>query len=65
MKATYYNDNLIPHVLNAKENKDGTVDLSDEAGNVLVTNCPLSDEPKVGHAVLIKDKKPAEEKKAK
>ncbi|WP_395736281.1 hypothetical protein [Prosthecobacter sp.] len=56
MKATYYNEGLVPHVLNVARQTDTTVDLADDSGTLIVTQCPLSDEPKVGHAVLIKGK---------
>lgn len=43
------------------EHKDGTVDLGDEAGRVLVTKCPVSSVKKAGHAVATAEE-PAKEK---
>ncbi len=46
-----------------KTHEDGTVDLADGKGTLIVTSCPVSDSPKVGHAVLVED--PAPKPKAK
>ena len=34
------------------EHKDGTVDLGPEGGDVVIAKCPVSAEPKPGHATL-------------
>jgi hypothetical protein len=62
MKATYYGHLSSPHEHEAKENKDGTVDLHDASGTLKVGSCPLSDTPKVGHAVLVKEGSKEEKK---
>ena len=46
-----------------KENPDGTVDLGDATGKLLVGSCPVSTEPITGHCVLTGDEFP-EPKKA-
>jgi hypothetical protein len=51
MKATYYGHLSSPHEHEAKENKDGTVDLHDASGTL-----------KVGHAVLVKEGSKEEKK---
>ncbi|MBK8037689.1 MAG: hypothetical protein IPK22_11220 [Verrucomicrobiaceae bacterium] len=64
MKGKYYVDTgrFVP--VTCKENKDGTFDLTNPMGELIVTSCPASDEPKVGHVVLTKEK-PAKDEKSK
>lgn len=62
MKGKYYVDQDRHTPVTCKENKDGTFDLTDPLGNLIVTSCPASDVPKVGHVVLIKEK-PAKDAK--
>lgn len=59
MKAHYHQTGKPPVACEAKKNDDGTVDLSVD-GKLIVTGCPVSNEPLDGHATLV-----AEEKKAK
>jgi len=62
MKATYYGTVNSPHLLNVVEGraaKDGLVDLMNDDGVIIVTDCPVSDSPKTGHAVLAKVEKTA------
>jgi len=62
MKATYYSAINSPCSLNVVEGraaKDGLVDLMDDSGAIIVTDCPVSDSPKAGHAVVAKAEKPA------
>lgn len=69
MKAFYFPDESTKVKLDVLlENRDGTVDLGHAAvGNsaavLIVGQCPLSDNPTVGHAQLIKEAKPAPEEK--
>lgn len=61
MKATYYSAVNTPHSLNVvegKPTKEGFVDLANDNGDLVVTDCPISDAPKAGHAVLPKAEKP-------
>ena len=61
MKATYYSAANSPFPLNVVEGKaakDGLVDLANDSGDLVVTDCPVSDSPKAGHAVLAKAEKP-------
>jgi hypothetical protein len=58
MKAKYYSDptlKVFSNLVVAKENKDGTVDLADASGNLIVTSCPVTKEPTVGACVLVKE----------
>lgn len=62
MKATYYSAVNSPFALNVVEGKpakEGLVDLANDNGDLVVTDCPVSDSPKAGHAVLAKAEKPA------
>jgi hypothetical protein len=62
MKATYYSAVNSPFTLNVVEGKaakGGLVDLANDSGYLVVTDCPVSDSPKAGHAVLVKAEKPA------
>lgn len=62
MKATYYSTVNSPFLLNVVEGKsakDGLVNLANDSGDLVVTDCPVSDSPKAGHAVLAKAEKPA------
>ena len=62
MKATYYSAANSPFPLNVVEGrsaKDWLVDLANDSGDLVVTDCPVSDSPKAGHAVLAKVEKPA------
>ncbi len=63
-KAKYYQgdgeaDNYV--LLNViRENKEGTVDLGNAVGDVLVSKCPIAPDGKVakpGQAIVIKDEK--------
>jgi len=61
MKATYYSAVNSPFSLNVVEGKaakEGIVDLANDSGDLVVTDCPVSDSPKAGHAVLAKAEKP-------
>jgi hypothetical protein len=53
-KATYYIDggetNRQFFVIN--ENEDGTVDLGTDEKTVVVSKCPVSESPKLGHCVV-------------
>lgn len=62
MKGKYYVDQDRFTPVTCKENKDGTFDLTDPIGNLIVTSCPASEVPKVGHVVLIKEKAKEKEK---
>lgn len=58
MKAKYYADptlKVFSNLVAAKENKDGTVDLADDKGTLIVTSCPVTKEPTVGACVLVKE----------
>jgi hypothetical protein len=58
MKAKYYSDpslKVFSNLVVAKENKDGTVDLADDTGTVIVTSCPVTKEPTLGSCVLVKE----------
>ena len=62
MKAIYYSAVNSPFPLNVVEGKvakEGLVDLANDSGDLRVTDCPLSDSPKAGYAVLAKAEKPA------
>lgn len=62
MKATYYSAVNSPFSLNVVEGKvakEGLVDLANDSGDIVVTDCPVSDSAKAGHAVLAKAEKPA------
>lgn len=62
MKATYYSAPTSPCLLNVVEGKtakEGLVDLANDNGDIVVTDCPLADSAKAGHAVLVKAEKPA------
>jgi len=62
MKATYYSAANSPFLLNVVEGKApkaGLVDLANDSGDLVVTDCPVSDSAKAGHAVLAKAEKPA------
>ena len=62
MKATYYSAANSPFLLNVVEGngaKNGLIDLANDSGDLVVTDCPVSDSPKSGHAVLAKVEKPA------
>jgi len=65
MKATYYSSVNSPCLLNVAEGKPekaGLVDLADDNGDLVVTDCPVSETPKAGYAVLPKVEKPAAKK---
>jgi hypothetical protein len=60
MKATYYSAVNSPCLLNVVEGKAakvGLVDLANDSGDLIVTDCPVNDSPKAGHAVLAKAEK--------
>lgn len=62
MKATYYNAINSPCTLNVVEGKaakEGLIDLANDSGDIVVTDCPVDDSAKAGHAVLAKVEKPA------
>lgn len=64
MKAKYYADPALivfSNLVVAKENKDGTVDLADANGTLIVTSCPVTKEPTVGACVLVKEAAPKKE----
>lgn len=60
--ARYYPDTspkVFTPVKVVKTHEDGTVDLADGKGSVIVTSCPVSSSPQVGHAVLTDEEAPA------
>ena len=62
MKANYYSAANSPCLLNVVEGKaakEGLVDLANDNGDIVVTDCPVADSAKAGHAVLVKAEKPA------
>ena len=66
MIAKYYPDETGSRTLEVlKDHKDGTVDLGLANGQILVSQCPLVSERKVGCATLIEEKKEAKEKEPK
>lgn len=66
MKAARYYPDSNPKIfspLNVKtENDDGTVDLVNGKGVLVVGSCPVSDEPKEGHCVILKEEAPKDTK---
>jgi hypothetical protein len=63
-RVLYHNESpRIPSELFiVKENEDGTVDLTRDGKELIVTSCPVSDTPKVGHCTDFpeeEEKKPA------
>ena len=62
MRATYYsavNSPFLLNVVDGKPAKAGLVDLANDSGDLVVTDCPVSDSVKAGHAVLAKAEKPS------
>lgn len=61
-KATYHNENLAGKSFDIlTKNKDGTLDIG-SVGVVIVKSCPVSDAPKIGHAVIEEEVKLEEPK---
>ena len=58
MKAKYYQEETTVELHVLKENKDGTLDLGDADGRLIVGKCPQADEGQSvpsGHCVMIKE----------
>jgi hypothetical protein len=63
-RVLYHNDapRIPSELFVLKKNADGTVDLTRDGKEAVVTNCPVSDTPKPGHCTDFpeeEEKKPA------